>query len=113
MNMSELRDERARRVIALLEDAVADELRVTAGMAQIELAEGQIQDLGAAVTSRLASAFSFDWSPHWVKPGNVHSWPSDDGYRSRCDVCLEDSPPHPDLDLAVAWARNHAASHQG
>jgi hypothetical protein len=113
VNLSELSDERARRVIALLEDAVADELRVTAGMAQIDLAEGQIQDLAAAVTSRLASAFSFDWSPHWVKPGSVPSWPSDDGYRSRCVVCLEDSPPQPDQELAVAWARDHAASHEG
>jgi hypothetical protein len=59
----------------------------------------------------LESAFSFDWSPHWVKPGGVHSWPSADGYRARCGVCLADSPPSPGQGQAVQWARDHEASH--
>lgn len=104
-------DKRARRVLALLLDAVSNELHVVAGMFDIELTEQQFDNLTAAVTSRLDSAFTFDWDPHWVKPGGVHTWPVEHGFRSRCGLCLADSPPLTHKEAAVRWASNHEASH--
>lgn len=105
------REGRARRVLGLLIDAVSDELHVTAGMCDIDLSEQQFDNLTAAVVSRLDSAFDFDWSPHWVGSGGVHSWPVEGGFRSRCGTCLADSPPLPDKEAAVQWAVVHEASH--
>lgn len=105
------RDERARRVLELLIDAVSDELHVAAGMCDIDLSEQQFDNLTAAVTSRLDSAFDFDWAPHWVRPGSVHTWPVEGGVRSRCGTCLADSPPLPQKETAAQWAKDHEASH--
>jgi hypothetical protein len=106
------RDERVHRVLDLLTDAVSDELHVVAGVCDIPLSDQQFDNLTAAVTSRLESAFSFDWAPHWVEPGGVHIWPVEGGFRSRCGACLADSPPLPDTEAAERWARDHDASHR-
>lgn len=112
MKLQNMDDQRACRVTELLEDAVNDELRAASGMGQFELSDDQIEQLTAAVTSRLLSAFSFDWCPHWVKPGAVHTWPSAGGYRARCGACLADSPAYPEQEPAVQWAHDHQASHE-
>lgn len=111
VGMEDVPADRAPRVIALLQDAVGDELRVAADLGGIDLTTDQLELLTAAVTYRLEYAFSFDWRPHWVKPGGTHSWSSADGYRARCGVCLLDSPPSQDQGPAVQWARNHEAGH--
>lgn len=105
------REERERRVLALLIDAVSDELHVVAGMCDIPLTEQQFDNLTAGVSSRLDSAFDFDWAPHWVKPGSVHTWPVEGGFHSRCGSCLADSPLVPQKETAIQWATDHEASH--
>jgi hypothetical protein len=105
------RDPRLPRVLQLLIDAVSDELHVVAGMFDIELTEQQFDNITAAVTSRLDYAFDFDWAPDWVKPGTVHTWPTEGGFRSRCGTCLADSPPMPEQEAAALWATDHEASH--
>lgn len=64
MRLQDVDQDRSRRVIALLEDAVTDELRVAAGIGRVDISEDQVEALAGAVASRLVSAFSFDWCPH-------------------------------------------------
>ena len=70
-----------------------------------------VERLMQGVTSGLLYAFEIDWSPDWVKPGDVHHWEESGRFFARCGVCLADSPPSPDKEAAVAWAHHHENSH--
>ena len=104
-------DERAKRVVALLEDNVRAELHVTNGGFDLGLSDETIERLMQGVTSGLLYAFAVDWSPDWVKAGDVHHWKETGRFFARCGVCLADSPPSPDEETAVAWAHDHEKSH--
>lgn len=104
-------DERAERVVALLEANVRTELQVTNGMFDLGLSDETIERLMQGVTSGLLYAFAVDWSPDWVKAGEVHHWEDAGRFFARCGVCLADSPPAPDEETAVSWARDHEKSH--
>ena len=103
--------ERAKRVVALLEDNVRTELQVTNGGFDLGLSDETIERLMQGVTSGLLYAFEVDWSPDWVKEGDVHHWKEAGRYFARCGVCLADSPPSPDQETADAWAHEHEKSH--
>lgn len=104
-------DGRAERVVALLESNVRTELQVTNGGFDLGLSDEDIERLMQGVTSGLLYAFAVDWSPDWVKAGDVHHWKDGDRSFARCGVCLVDSPPSPDDETAVAWAHEHERSH--
>ena len=104
-------DERAERVVALLESTVRTELQVTNGGFNLGLSDETIERLMQGVTSGLLYAFAVDWSPDWVKPGDVHHWEEAGRFFARCGVCLADSPPSPEEDTAVGWARKHEEAH--
>jgi hypothetical protein len=70
--------ERDARVVSLLEDNVRTELQVANDMLELGLSAAAIEGLMEGVTSGLLYAFAVDWSPDWVKPGQV-----DDSYGSR------------------------------
>jgi hypothetical protein len=103
--------ERAERVVALLEDNVRTELLVTNGALDLGLSDAAIESLMQGVTSGLLYAFAVDWSPDWVKQGQVHHWEEAGRFFARCGVCLMDSPPSPDERTAAAWAHSHETSH--
>jgi hypothetical protein len=73
--------------------------------------DAAIERLLEGVTSGLLYAFAVDWSPDWVKPGQVHAWQEDGSLFARCSVCVVDSPPGDNQASAEAWARQHEASH--
>jgi hypothetical protein len=104
-------DGRAERVVALLESNVRMELQVTNGGFDLGLTDDTIERLMESVTSGLLYAFAVDWSPDWVKAGDVHHWEETGRFFARCGVCLADSPPSPDEESAVAWAHDHEKSH--
>ncbi|WP_185996191.1 hypothetical protein [Nocardioides campestrisoli] len=104
-------DERAERVVALLESNVRTELQVTNGGFELGLSDETIERLMQGVTSGLLYAFTIDWSPDWVKPGDVHHWEEAGRFFARCGVCLADSPPSHDEQTAMAWAHSHEKSH--
>jgi hypothetical protein len=104
-------DERAQRVVALLEDNVRTELQVTNGGFELGLSDETIERLMQGVTSGLLYAFAIDWSPDWVKAGDVHHWEETGRFFARCGVCLADSPPSPDEEAVVSWAHEHEKSH--
>ena len=104
-------DERAERVVALLEDNVTTELQVTNDGFDLGLSDETIARLAQGVISGLLYAFSVDWSPDWVEAGGVHHWEEAGRFFARCGVCLADSPPSPDEETAVAWAHDHEKSH--
>ena len=107
----EVEKERDARVVALLEDNVRTELQVANGMLELGLSSTHIERLMEGVTSGLLHAFNVDWSPDWVRDGQVHAWAEKDAFFARCSVCLIDSPPAEDAATAEAWARAHEASH--
>ncbi|HEX2895624.1 MAG TPA: hypothetical protein VHO29_16600 [Marmoricola sp.] len=111
MTDDRLADERARRVVALLESNVRTELQVTNGGFDLGLSDETIERLMQGVTSGLLYAFAVDWAPDWVKPGDVHHWEEAGRYFARCGVCLADSPPSSGQETAEAWARQHEKSH--
>ncbi len=102
---------RWERVVALLESNVRTELQVTNAGFHLGLSDEAIEQLMQGVTSGLLYAFAVDWSPDWVKAGDVHQWKEGDRSFARCGVCLADSPPFPDDKTAVAWAHEHEKSH--
>ncbi|WP_330270792.1 hypothetical protein OG205_26725 [Lentzea sp. NBC_00516] len=102
---------RDTRVTLLLEDNVRSELEATNGMLGLGLSDDTIERLMEGVTSGVLYAFKVDWSPDWVKPGQVHAWEEDGAFFARCSECLLDSPPAESLASAEAWARKHATLH--
>jgi hypothetical protein len=104
-------DDREARLIALLEDNVLTELRVMNGALDLGLSDSAMESLMQAVTSSVLDAFAVDWSPDWVRAGQVHSWENSGEHFARCAVCLLDSPPAADKATAAAWAHQHVASH--
>ncbi|WP_439661574.1 hypothetical protein ACSHWB_08715 [Lentzea sp. HUAS TT2] len=99
------------RVTHLLEDNVRTELKVTNDALGLGLADDAIERLMEGVTSGVLYAFEVNWSPDWVKPGQVHAWEEDGMFFARCGGCLLDSPPAEDHESAEAWAHEHAALH--
>jgi hypothetical protein len=111
MTDDRLGNERAERVVALLESNVRTELHVTNGGFDLGLSDETIERLMQGVTSGILYAFAVDWSPDWVKPCDVHHWEEAGRFFARCGVCLADSPSNPNQETAVAWARDHEKSH--
>jgi hypothetical protein len=103
--------ERDARVVSLLQDDVRTQLQVGNGMLELGLSDAAIEGLTEGVTSGLLYAFAVNWSPDWVKPGQVHAWQEDGSFFARCSVCLLDSPPGDNQASAEVWARQHEASH--
>jgi hypothetical protein len=102
---------REARVVALLEHNVRTELQVMNAGFELGLGDGIIERLAEGITSGVLYAFAVDWSPDWVKPGQVHTWEEDGAFFARCSRCLLDSPPAQDQASAEAWARQHEAQH--
>ena len=65
-------DKREARVVALLEDNVLTELRVMNSALDLGLTDSAMENLMQAVSSSVLYAFAVDWSPDWVKQGQVH-----------------------------------------
>lgn len=103
--------EREQRVVALLEDRVREELRVTDGVYDLGLSEETIERLMADVTAGVLYAFSVDWAPDWLPKGDVHAWEESGAWFARCGVCLQDSPGSTTRAGATFWAREHEKSH--
>jgi hypothetical protein len=104
---------RIDRVVALLQHNLRSTLERNFGREGIELSDERLDYLATDLADEALYAFSVDWAPRWVKPGDVHSWPHDEGYLARCGVCLVDSPLFAERTDAQAWARGHEKSHRG
>jgi hypothetical protein len=103
---------RGERVVALLEENVRNELVRQDIILGLGLSIIDIQALTKSVTAEVRYAFSVDWSPDWLVPGDVHTWEDYSGaIFGRCSVCLQDSPAQTDRDRAAAWVRAHERSH--
>ena len=103
--------ERQVRVSELLEHNVRTEIEIWNGARNAGLTDEQIQELAGSIAANVDYAFAVDWSPDWIKPGEVHSWEEGDGHFARCPTCLRDSPPSATRSKAVAWAKAHIDSH--
>jgi hypothetical protein len=66
--------DRQARVDALLEDNIRTELNARNALAGLGLSEQAIDRLAWVIKTELRYAFSVDWSPRWVKPGQLHAW---------------------------------------
>lgn len=79
---------------------------------ELGLTDDVIEALAESVTSELLNGFTVDWSPNWLRTGDVHAWQEEDtGWMARCGTCLADSQPAPSREDAVAWARQHELAH--
>ena len=103
--------EREQRVAALLEDRVREELRVTDSAYGLGLSDEAIERLTEGVAAGVLYAFSVDWSPNWVRKGDVHAWEDAGVWFARCGDCLLDSPGAKTRAEAAAWARAHEEAH--
>ncbi|HET7689769.1 MAG TPA: hypothetical protein VFK41_05305 [Nocardioidaceae bacterium] len=111
MTEPELSRERAERVVALLESNVLEELQIANLSYSLGLSEQSMENIMQMVTSSILYAFHVEWSPDWVKAGDVHSWEERAGIFARCSVCLQDSPASATREAAADWARRHEQSH--
>lgn len=102
---------REARVVALLEHNVRTELRVMNALHELGLDDAVIERLTEGITSGVLYAFAVDWSPDWVKAGQVHTWEEDGAFFARCSRCLLDSPPAHNRASAEAWVRQHETQH--
>lgn len=107
----EAESSRAARVVRLLEDNVRTELRVMNSMLELDLSDATIERLVEGVASGVLYAFNVDWSPDWMKPGQVHAWEEGGVFFARCSGCLLDSPPAESRPSAEDWARQHESLH--
>jgi hypothetical protein len=99
------------RVVALLENCVREELRVTDGILGFGLDDEAVERLMEGVTAGVLYAFSVDWKPDWVREGDCHAWEESGSWFARCSICLLDSPGMTTRIESVEWARAHEASH--
>jgi hypothetical protein len=104
--------DRQARVDALLEDNIRTELHAQNAVADLGLSQQAITRLARGIAAEVLYAFSVDWSPSWVKPGQVHTWEESGDFFGRCPVCLLDSPPTDNSEAAAAWTATHRAAHR-
>ncbi|WP_238005273.1 hypothetical protein KZZ52_17185 [Dactylosporangium sp. AC04546] len=102
---------REARVVALLEHNIRTELLVMNAGYELGLGNAIVERLAEGITSGVLYAFAVDWSPDWVKPGQVHTWEEDGAFLARCSTCLLDSPPAHNRESAEAWVRQHETQH--
>ncbi len=103
--------DRQARVDALLEDNIRTELRAQNALAELGLSQQAIDRIAWAIKTELRYAFSVDWSPRWVKPGQLHAWEESGSFFARCPSCLLDSPPAGNHETAATWVTTHLATH--
>lgn len=96
----------------LLVDNIRGELTAASALNDLSLDDVVIGRLANAVAANVLYAFSVDWSPDWIKPGEIHAWEEASEWFARCSTCLADSPPEPDRETAIRWAADHTARHQ-
>lgn len=94
--------DRQARVDALLEDNIRTELQAQNAMADLGLSQEAIARLARGTAAEVLYAFAVDWSPNWVKPGQVHAWEESGDFFARCPTCLLDSPPTGNRETAAA-----------
>jgi hypothetical protein len=104
--------DRQARVDFLLEDNIRSELQAQNAMADLGLPQETITRLARGVAAEILYAFSVDWSPDWVKQGQVHTWQELSDFFARCPACLQDSPAAKSREDAVACAASHQATHR-
>lgn len=103
--------DRESRVARLLVDNIHTELLAQNALMALDLPEPALARMARGIADEVLYAFAIDWSPRWLKPGEIHSWESSGKFFARCPACLEDSPPCTELPNAVAWARRHHGTH--
>ena len=94
--------DRQAPVDALLEDNIRTELQAQNAMADLGLSQEAIARLARGLAAEVLYAFAVDWSPNWVKPGQVHAWEESGDFFTRCPTCLLDSPPTGNRETAAA-----------
>ena len=102
---------RRARVASLLEDNIRTELQARNAIEDLGLSQAAIVDLAQLIADGVLSAFAVDWSPKWVRPGEIHTWQASGRFFSLCPACLQDSPPAQTREEAAAWAADHQAAH--
>lgn len=103
--------DREARVIALLEHCVQTELEVVNGGLRLGLSSEVVESLMEGVTAGILYGFSVDWSPSWLRHGDVHAWEESGTWFARCGTCLQDSPASSSREAAANWALKHQDSH--
>jgi len=79
----------------------------------VRFPEGGLDNLAAAVASRIDYAFAFRWAPQWVGREQPHVWSEADDWYARCTPCLAESGPVPSEQDARAWHDAHTAASHG
>jgi len=103
--------DRQVRIAALLEENIRTELQAQNAAADLGLPQEDIARLAWGIATEVLYAFAVDWSPDWVKPGQVHTWQESGDFFARCPACLMDSAPTKTRQAAVAWIASHQASY--
>ena len=103
--------DRSQRVAELLVDNIRRELVAASHLHALGLDDAVLDRLAEAVAANVLYAFVVDWSPDWIKPGQIHSWESAGEWFTRCPGCLEDSPLAPHRETAISWVAHHMARH--
>jgi hypothetical protein len=103
--------DRQARVARLLEDNIRTELQARNAIDDLGLSQAAIADLASLIVGGVLLAFAVDWSPRWLRPGEIHTWQDSGDFFALCPVCLQDSPPRKTAKEAAAWAVSHQAAH--
>lgn len=96
-----------RRTFDLLRDNVRREVLVQNGMWSLGLSDEAVDRLADSIAVNVDYAFAIQWSPDWVKDGELHLWGDDGEHFARCPECLIDSPGSASEPAARAWVAEH------
>ncbi|MBT1608151.1 hypothetical protein [Curtobacterium flaccumfaciens] len=91
----------------LLADNVFEELRNGWLSWDKDIGDDALKNLAWGIAAEIVYAFDVKWSPDWVAKGHPHRWHDVDGWHTRCNDCLDESPAEADEAVAYSWFADH------
>jgi len=100
-------DEWENRHHELLAENVFTELRYGQLAWDAGVDESTLKSVAWGIAAEIVYAFDVQWSPDWVPKGHPHRWQDDEGWHTRCNDCLAESPAESEEADAWEWFATH------
>ncbi|PZE70648.1 hypothetical protein DEJ27_06145 [Curtobacterium sp. MCPF17_018] len=91
----------------LLAGNVFEELRNGPLSWDTGIGDDALKSIAWGIAAEIVYAFDVKWSPNWVAKGYPHRWHDADGWHTRCNDCLDESPAEADEAVAYSWFADH------
>ncbi len=97
----------------LLAENVFTELRSGQLAWDAGIDEETLKSVAWGIAAEIVYAFDVQWSPDWVPKGHPHRWQDHEGWHTRCNDCLAESPAEVEEAVAWDWFATHRADAHG